>query len=49
MTTLYVLSILTLTALSLAGFVQQVATRKQRRQTREASQRIIQQRLTRSK
>jgi hypothetical protein len=49
MATLYVLSVLILTALSLAGFIQQVATRKQRRQAREASQRIIQQRLTRSK
>ena len=41
MATLYVLSILALTALSLYGLAQQVATRKQRQQARAAAYKYL--------
>jgi hypothetical protein len=41
MATLYVLSILTLTALSLYGLAQQVSTRKQRQQARAAAYKYL--------
>ncbi len=39
--TLYILAILTLTALSLYGLVQQVSTRKQRQQARAAAYKYL--------
>lgn len=44
MTTLYVLSVLTLTALSLYGLAQQVSTRKQRQQARAVAYKYLQRR-----
>ena len=47
MATLYVLSILALTALSLYGLAQQVATRKQRQQARAAAYKYHKQQIQR--
>ena len=45
--TLYVLAVLTLTALSLYGLAQQVATRKQRQQARAAAYKYHKQQIQR--